>query len=114
MEWIGLAALGIVLCYSPYLGKIKKLESKIKTLQKRQRGESDLSKLIRELVGKKCKIETEVALDLIGASELQCLVLDVDEEWMKIQFIDKKKKQITKLLRIESIDGIQILMPEES
>ena len=34
--------------------------------------------------------------------------LDADDEWMKICYTDKKNKQVTKLLRIEAIDEIEI------
>ena len=35
-----------------------------------------------------------------------------DDEWIKVQFTDKKKKQVTKLLRIEHIDEVEILEAE--
>ena len=37
---------------------------------------------------------------------------DTDDEWMKVRFTDKKNNQITKLLRIENIDEIEILRTE--
>ena len=43
---------------------------------------------------------------------MKCLVLDTDDEWMKVRFTDKKNNQITKLLRIENIDEIEILRTE--
>ena len=52
------------------------------------------------------------ALQLVGSTEMKCLVLDTDDEWMKVRFTDKKNNQITKLLRIENIDEIEIVSME--
>ena len=38
-----------------------------------------------------------------------CHVLDADDEWIKVSFTDKKKNQITKLLRIENISEVEII-----
>lgn len=53
-------------------------------------------------------IKSEAILNFAGKTELSCTILDADDEWMKISYIDKKDKQITKLLRIEAIDEIEI------
>ena len=45
----------------------------------------------------------------IGNNEVTCLVLDVDDEWVKIRYTDKKGKQIVKIVRIESIDEVELL-----
>ena len=68
-----------------------------------------MSKLIAELVGKSCKIKSDDALHPVGKEEMLCCVLDVDDEWIKISFTDKKGKQMTKLIRIEKIDEIEIV-----
>ncbi len=109
MEWIGLVALGILLCYSSYPGKVKRLEAKVKRLERKQKGESMMSKLICELVNKECRIESDEFLQMAGNAEIRCLVLDSDDEWIKVRFTDKKNNQITKLLRIEHIDEIEII-----
>lgn len=59
MEWIGFIALVILLCYSSYPGKIKRLEAAVKRLERKQRGENDMSKLINELVNTECKIKSD-------------------------------------------------------
>ena len=38
MEWFGIVALLLLLCYSAYPGKVKRLETKVKRLEKKQRG----------------------------------------------------------------------------
>ena len=112
MEWIGFIALAVLLCYSSYPGTVKRLEVAVKRLERKQRGENNMSKLINELVNTECKIKSDDALQLVGSTEMKCLVLDTDDEWMKVRFTDKKNNQITKLLRIENIDEIEIVSME--
>lgn len=112
MEWAGLVALVILLCYSSYPKRVKRLEAALKRLERKQRGENDMSKLIHELVNTECKIKSDSLLQLSGSTEIKCFVLDTDDEWVKIRFTDKKNNQITKLLRIENIDEIEILNEE--
>jgi len=112
MEFFGLIAFFMLLCYSSYPGKVKRLESKIKQMERKQKGENIMSKLISELAGKECKIKCEEALSLVGNEEMVCSVLDTDDEWIKVQVVDKKKNQITKLIRIENIEEIEILEAE--
>ena len=105
MEWIGLVALGIVLCLTPYPGKVKRLEATIKRLERKQKGENKMSKLISELVNKNCTIK----LNDVMESTLSCYILDSDDEWVKIQYEDKKGKQFTKLIRIENINEVELM-----
>lgn len=109
MEWVGFIALALVLCYSSYPSKVKHLEATVKRLERKQRGENIMSKLINELVNTECKIKTDDALQLVGSTEIMCFILDTDDEWIKIRFTDKKKNQITKLLRIENINEIEVI-----
>ena len=111
MEYMGVAAF-IMACYligQSLPDKVKRLEAKLKRFERKQKGENTMSKLMNELVGKECKIKTDDALSLVGSQEMQCVVLDTDDEWMKVQYIDKKKNQVTKLIRIENVDGVEIL-----
>ena len=111
MEYMGTAAF-IMACYligQSLPDKIKRLEAGVKRLERKQKGESNMSKLINELVGKECKIKSDDALSLVGSQEMQCVVLDTDDEWMKVQYTDKKKNRVTKLIRIENVDGVEIL-----
>lgn len=112
MEWIGLICLAIVLCYSAYPGKVNKLERKVKKLEKKREGGISMSKIISELVGKECKITTEAALALSGSVEVLAKILDVDDEWIKFTYTDKKGNVKTKILRIESIDSVELIEPQ--
>lgn len=109
MEWVGFIALMILICYSSYPDKVKRLEAKVKKLERKEKGENAMSKLIKELVNKNCKMRTGDALQLVGSDKLQCFVLDADDEWIKVRYEDKKKNQVVKLLRIESIEDVEIM-----
>ncbi len=97
----------ILLCYSSYPGRVKKLEKKIKKLTKKEKGEYNMSSIISKLVGEKCKIKTEEAL-FLGSMECYCAVLEADDEWIKISYSDKKGNSKIKILRIESINDIEL------
>ena len=49
MEWIGLVALALVLGYASYPGRVKRLEATIKKVERQQKGENVMSKLISEV-----------------------------------------------------------------
>lgn len=49
MEYCGIIALVLLLCYSAYPGKVKRLESKVKRLEKKQKGDNYMSQLIDEI-----------------------------------------------------------------
>lgn len=108
MEWIGLCALALVLCYSAYPGKVNVLERKVKKLECKLKGESEMSKLFSELVGKDCIIKSGEVLEL-GETKIVCKILDVDEEWVKLTYEEKKKGTITKILRIDTIDSVELV-----
>ena len=84
MEWFGIVALLLLLCYSAYPGKVKRLETKVKRLEKKQRGVAYMSKLINDLVGKQCIIRSEFIFSFAGKTELSCKIIDADDEWIKI------------------------------
>lgn len=109
MEWIGWICLVIIICYSSYPSKVEKLEIKVKKLERYKDGGSQMSKLISDLVGKKCKIMTDEAELFAGSPEAQCTVIDADDEWIKFTYTDKKKNIKTKILRIDSIDNIELI-----
>ena len=108
MEWIGFIALVLILCYSSYPGKVKKLERKVKLLERKLRGENEMSNLIKALVNKECVIMLEEEFSQI----IKGTVLDVDDEWVKIIIKDKKGNIKTKLIRIDGIKNVEILAEE--
>ena len=101
MEWIGWVILIIIICYWPYRGKAKKLVSELKKLIRNHKEETEISKILTELIGKDCMIETDCTVDF------QCTVMDIDDEWIKIMYMDKDVQKIM-VLRIESIGNIKL------
>jgi hypothetical protein len=109
LDWVSWLALIIILCFASYPGKVRKLESKVRNIERKQKGENTMSKIIHELVDKTCKITTngDSILDIESGSI--CTVLDVDDEWIKITYTDKKNNTKTQVLRIDCIDNIEII-----
>ena len=67
-----------------------------------------MSKLINELKNCDCKLSIDRSSEMLGKEILICHVVDVDDEWLKVSFMDKKKNQVTKLIRIENIDDVEL------
>lgn len=109
MEYFGVIAFILVLSQIGYSSKIKKLESEIKNLKRKIKEEDELSKLLKDLISQKCLINCDGAVIFTGKTEIECEVLDVDDEWVKITFKDKKGVTKTNIIRIESIDNIEII-----
>lgn len=109
MEILGWFAFIIMMFYSSYPGKVKKLEKKVKKLERIQKGDLQMSNIISALIGEKCKIRTEEAVIFSGNIDVVANVLDVDDEWIKFSFVDKKGVTKIKILRIESIDNIELI-----
>lgn len=110
--WLGFLALAIVLCYMPNITKVTKLEQKVNKLRNsinKVKGENEMSKLIEELVGKKCSLKVDESWDLVGSGLLMCDIISADEEWVKLTYEDKKKNMHTALIRIDSIKGVEIM-----
>lgn len=109
MEWMGWFCFIIILFYSSYPGKVKKLEAKVKRLERIGRGDLEMAKIISDLVGKECKIKTEDVVVAVGTTEFQCTVLEVDDEWLKFSYYDKKKACKTVIIRIDAIESMELL-----
>lgn len=104
MEWagyFGFMAFIIVLCALPDSGKVKKLEKRIKLLERKQNGGEGMSKIISGLVNTECKMKVSLEGEL--AKVLNCTVLDADEEWVKIRYQNKKQEDVVKIIRIENV-----------
>ncbi|MCY7134797.1 aspartyl-tRNA synthetase [Streptococcus gordonii] len=61
-----------------------------------------MSRFLKEMIGKKPMITSE----LIGTNDW--LVVDVDEDWVKLSKTDKKGQKKTKLMRIEDIRSVEL------
>ena len=91
----------MIIFYLDHIQKVKNLENKIKKFERKEKGNTEISRLLKELIGR-----TPVILgQLFGTDNWE--VVDVDEEWVKLRRVDKKGKEKFKLQRIEDIQTIQ-------
>ncbi|TCK98737.1 hypothetical protein EDC19_1172 [Natranaerovirga hydrolytica] len=114
MEFFGLIAFVLLLAYSSYPARVKKLERKLNLIKRKMKGDYTMSKLMQTLIGEKCliKVENEEnALASIGSATLICTVVDVDDEWAKVTYKDKKEVVKTKMIRIDNIGSIELMNP---
>ena len=100
MMWV-VFILFMIFFYSNNSKKIKKLENKIKKLERKEKGNAEMSRLLQEMIGKKPTIIGE----LFGTNFWE--VVDVDEEWVKLRYVDKTGKEKIKLQRIEDIQAVE-------
>lgn len=91
----------VIMFYLYHTQRVKKLENKIKRIEQKQKGNKEMSRLLKELIGKTPKIFGQV----FGTDNWE--VVDVDEEWVKLRRVDKKGKEKFKLQRIEDIQTVE-------
>lgn len=81
--------------------RLDTLERKVKKLERNVNGGSKMSGIIKDLIGMECTIDGD---DFFNTS---CTVLDADDEWVKL-IVHEKKKDLTKIIRIDNIDSITL------
>ena len=99
--WIWIFFPFLVLIYTSQSKKIKRLEKRLKVIERKEKGNAEMSRLLKELIGEKPTIIGE----LFGTNNWE--VVDVDEEWVKLRSVDKKGKEKFKLQRIEDIQTVE-------
>lgn len=109
LEFFGLMAFIFMAMYAAYPGKIKKMEREIKNIKRNLKGENSMSKILTDLINKKCKVISEDGLTIGLNDKVECTILDVDDEWIKISFIDKKVGEKTHILRVDSIKRVDLI-----
>lgn len=82
--------------------KLRRMQGRVKSIEKYRKGEKTMSRFLKEMIGKKPMITSE----LIGTNDW--LVVDVDEDWVKLSKTDKKGQTRTKLMRIEDIRSVEL------
>ena len=97
---LGFVPLVIMFCIY-HSQKVKKLGNKIKKFERKEKGNKEMSRLLKELIGKKPTIFGQV----FGTDNWE--VVDVDEEWVKLRRVNKKGKEKFKLQRIEDIQAVE-------
>lgn len=99
MEYMGLIGFIILIMYSSYPAKVRKLERKVARLESKQKGDLAMSKMISDAIGKKCKFTHED-----GSQDAWIYtILDTDDEWVKVSYTDKKDVFKNEIIRIDSI-----------
>lgn len=81
--------------------RLNTLERKVKKLERNVNGGSKMSGIIKDLIGMECTIDGD------GFFSTRCTILDVDDEWVK-PIVHEKKKDLTKIIRIDNIDSITL------
>lgn len=117
MEWFGLISFILVMCYSAYPARVKKLETRCKKLEREKKlknGEEirKMTELIKELTGKKCTFYFKDTLTNFFSTHLEGEVLSVDEEWIKVRYEEDASKKsepktVVKIIRIEDVESVE-------
>lgn len=105
MEYVGALAFLLVLRTIGLPGTVKRLQSDIKMLKHRIKGDNKMSEILKELVGKRCKLK----LGDTYSGTVECDVVSVDDEWMKIVHYENKDKTSTKIIKIEQINEVLLV-----
>lgn len=99
--WVWILFPFLVLIYSSQSKKIKRIEKRLKVIERKEKGNIEMSRLLQEMIGKKPTIIGE----LFGTNFWE--VVDVDEEWVKLRYVDNTGKEKIKLQRIEDIQTVE-------
>ena len=99
--WVWIFFPFLVLIYSSQSKKIKRLEKRLKVIERKEKGNTEMSRLLKEMIGRTPVIVGQ----LFGTDNWE--VVDVDEEWVKLRRVDKKGKEKFKLQRIEDIQTVE-------
>ncbi|MDU7016526.1 MAG: hypothetical protein E6355_06405 [Streptococcus mitis] len=99
--WVWILFPFLVLIYMSQSKKIKRLEKRLKVIERKEKGNAEMSRLLKELIGKKPTIVGQ----LFGTDNWE--VVDVDEEWVKLRRVDNTGKEKFKLQRIEDIQTVE-------
>ena len=102
MKYIWLSFIPLLfLIYTGSEKKIKRLNKRIKRLEKQLKGNKEMSRLLEELKGQ----TVSVRLNGFGSN---WKIVDFDEDWVKLSRVIKQHR-VTKLVRIEDVELIQQL-----
>ena len=91
----------LVIIYASSEKKIKRLNKRIRRLEKQVKGNQDMSRLLEELKGQTVTVT-------VNGFGTEYEIIDIDEDWVKLTRVNHKQQGETKLVRIEDIQGIQL------
>ena len=81
--------------------KIKRLNKRIRRLEKQVKGNQDMSRLLEELKGQTVTVT-------VNGFGTKYEIMDIDEDWVKLSCDTINQQRETKLVRIEDIQDIQL------
>jgi hypothetical protein len=102
MEYIGMSAFILAVYNMGLSDKVKKLKAEIRKINSLIKGDGEMSKILKELEGKRC------TLGVMSQGRVDCEVLSVDDEWMKVNQISKNDQRKIRIIRIENIKEVSI------
>ena len=91
----------LIMVYASSEKKIKKLNKRIRRLEKQVKGNQEMSRLLEELKGQ----TVNVTVNGFGTT---WEIVDFDEDWVKLSRDTINQQRETKLVRIEDIQDIQL------
>ena len=91
----------LLIFYASSEKKIKKLNKRIRRLEKQVKGNQDMSRLLGELKGQTVTVT-------VNGFGTEYEIVDIDEDWVKLTRVINKQQSETKLVRIEDIQGVQL------
>ncbi|MEK6266039.1 MAG: hypothetical protein N2B06_14910 [Clostridium sp.] len=101
MEYIGILAFILAISNMGVSDKVKKLKAEVNKINSSMKGEKKMSEILKGLEGKRCTL----AISFSGT--IDCEVISVDDEWMKVNQILKNDQRKIRIIRIENIQDIQ-------
>ena len=67
-----------------------------------------MSRMLTDLVGQRCIIKNDEEEYLTGNPDSTCHVLAMDDEWIKIAYVDEDGNRVARLERIETLCSVLI------
>ncbi|MBU3091998.1 hypothetical protein KPL35_07890 [Clostridium sp. CF011] len=102
MEYIGMLAFFLAISNMGLSDKVKKLKEDVKKMKNSMKGEVKMSEILKELEGKRCTLTVSGSLGEL----IDCEVINVDGEWMKVNQFAKKDQRKIRIIRIDNINNI--------
>ena len=97
MKYIWLSFIPLLfLIYTGSEKKIKRLNRRIRRLEKQLKGSQEMSRLL------------EGQTVTVNGFRTEYEIMDIDEDWVKLSREINKQQRETKLVRIEDIQGVQL------
>lgn len=74
----------------------------------KKEGESIMSGLLSDLLGRRCCVRTEEDEYLTGSPDVPCRVTGADGEWIRVSFVDEQGNRVSRISRIETLADVLV------